>query len=67
MKLKVSLKNSTLLSMIKNLKNLENLWISELDSEDKHTIFAELKKMPKLKHLSLGQYNIPHEEGAISE
>ena len=45
--------------MVKNLKSLENLWISEFDNKDKtNELFSELKNMTKLKHLSLGQYNV---------
>ncbi len=45
--------------MVKNLKSLENLWISEFDNKEKtHELFSELKNIAKFKHLSLGQYNV---------
>lgn len=50
--------------MAKNLKSLDNIWISDLNFEDIDELFKELKNLPKLKHLTIGKQ---HTEGEISE
>ncbi len=42
--------------MAKNLKNLDNIWISDLNFEDIDELFREIRTLTKLKHLTLGKY-----------